>query len=447
MRLILASAVLLCGLLGSASAPVRAQERAAPFLFGVGAHFAFPLTRGYVPRDMAPLLKDLGVDSFRDDVDADAFTHPSAYRPIGSTLDRLNAAVYRRFGRPVLILRGPVIGEGASARQAPRDAAEREAFADFAADLEHHTRPYAPLLEIWNEWNMQWRENPHLLGLLAGNENPDYSPENYVAMARVVFDRLKRENPGALVLTGSIGDDPDWVWTRRALDAGLAETGDGISVHFYNHCQAPEQRTAENLVARTEDFRRTVEEKAGPDAPPLYVTEFGWPNDNGACGIDLRRAATNVAQYALWSATVDWIRGVWVYELRNSGKRPEDREDNFGLHDYANRPKPAACAYREAIALSREIGGGRFRETAEGVRWLEGEDAEGRPVWAFWTTAADTASRLDLPDNLSGVTGRELCAEGNPAGEDLVIGAMPLVLRPPAGSDPAAVVVAPAAAP
>lgn len=443
MRLILASVAVCLGLSGPGADPARAQARSEPFLFGVGAHFAFPLARGYVPRDMAPLLKDLGTDSFRDDVDADAYTHPSPYRPIGSTLDRLNAAVYRRFGRPVLIMRGPVIGEGASARQAPRTDGEREAFARFAADLERHTRPYAPLLEIWNEWNMQWRENPHVPG---SPENPDYSPENYVAMARTVFDRLKRENPDALVLTGSIGDDPDWIWTRRAFDAGLAGTGDGISVHFYNHCQAPEQRSAENLVARTEDFRRTVEEKAGPDAPPLYVTEFGWPNDNGPCGVDLQRAATNVAQYVLWSATVDWIRGVWVYELRNSGKRPDDREDNFGLHDYANRPKPAACAYSEAIALSREIGGGRFREAADGVRWLEGQDTEGKPVWAFWTTAPGTTSRLDLPADLAGVSGRELCAGADQAGGDLAIGAMPLVLRPPAGSDPADVVVAPAVA-
>ncbi|WP_062018171.1 hypothetical protein [Aureimonas sp. AU4] len=425
-----AALALATGLLGVGSTQA---EPSAPsgFIFGVGTHYAFPLQRGYTLDATMPLLHELGVDSFRDDVDADYYVDPAPDQPLGTRRDRLGAALLARSAKPVLILRGQTLEREPRPRLAPRTGDERSTFGRFAASVTENTRAFDPIYEIWNEWNMQWRTRPRMGGLLPGTENPDYSPENYVAAARAAYGAVKAADPGAVVLTGSIGEDADWAWTRRALEAGLLETGDGLSVHFYNHCAGAARRTAEDLRERVEDFRRVVVEAGGDGAPPLYITEFGWPNDDGPCGIDRALAASNIAQFTLWSATVDWIRGVWVYELRDGGERPEEREDNFGLYDYANRPKPAACAYREAIALSREIEGGHLRESPDGVRWLEGTGRDGAPIWVFWATARDGEGAVRLPAGAEANV-RTVCddAGARQVSDVVPIVPMPVVVRP-----------------
>lgn len=420
----------------SVCAPVltgyAAGAEADGFRFGAGTHFAFNPKRGYLPDTQRPHLRDLSVDSFRDDVDDGAFKAPSAAQPLGNGLSRLSQMVHDRIATPVLILRGRNLGSNDQPRYAPRTEDERQLFAGFAASVVEATRDYDPIYEIWNEWNMQWRKRAPLNGLFGpGAENPDYAPENYVSVAQAAYRAIKAANPNATVLTGSIGEDAGWTWTRRAFQAGLAETGDGLSVHFYNHCNPTPRRTAEDLIEHAGEFRSAVEEATGRPIMPTYITEFGWPNDTGPCGIALDLAAANIAQFTLWSTTESWIRGVWVYELRDSGERPEEREDNFGLYTYDDQAKPAACAYREAIALARSLENRRFETAPDGVRWMTGRGSDGGDVWVLWTTARDTTGTVRL-GTARATQARVLCAEAPLApSASMAIGPMPLVLHMP----------------
>ena len=407
---------------------VSTSAMASDFIFGVGAHFAFTPQRGYLPETQKPLLADLGVSSFRDDVHEGAFTVAEPDHPLGRQLGRVNEILLSRTLQPVLILKGRQLAATPIVRDAPTSPRERELFANFASRVVAGTRGYNAIYEIWNEWNMGWRPRKPVIGPMGPvSENSDYSPENYVETAKAAYQAIKAKNSDALVLTGSIGDDDGWVWSKRAMAAGLAETGDGISVHFYNHCNRPPDRTAENLIGKVESFHQAIRSAAPGRMLPLYITEFGWPTDKGPCDIPPDLAAANLAQFTLWAPTQSWIKGIWVYELRNSGTNPIEREDNFGLFDYDNKAKPGACLYREAIKLSRSLEGAQFRRTQPGLRWLEGKDKSGRPVWVIWTTARDSAGKISYRDG-SPAAGRRLCDPGQGGSDRLSM--VPLVIEP-----------------
>jgi hypothetical protein len=421
LKAIVAAAMLL-------SLPLSARAEASEFIFGVGTHFAFNPKRGYLPETQGPLLADLGVGSFRDDVLEGAFTVSEPEHPLGRQLDRLNALLLARKLRPVLILKGRQLAAAPIMRDAPTSPRERDLFANFVSRVVAGTQPYDPIYEIWNEWNMGWRPRKPILGPLGPiSENSDYSPENYVETAKAAYKAIKAVSPKSLVLTGSIGDDDGWAWSKRAVAAGLAQTGDGVSVHFYNHCNRPPDRTAENLIGKVESFHAAINTDPAGRALPLYITEFGWPNDNGPCGIPPELAAANLAQFALWAPTQPWIKGIWAYELRNSGTNPTDREDNFGLFGYDNVPKPAVCMYREAIKLSRSLTGASFRKTQPGVRWLEGKNDRGQRIWVIWTTARDSAGLLAYRDG-SPVSGKSICGAAQAAADRVSM--VPLVIEP-----------------
>jgi hypothetical protein len=56
----------------------------------------------------------------------------------------------------------------------------------------------------------------------------------------------------------------------------------------------------------------------------------------------------------LWSSTAGpWLKGIWVYELKDSGTKPTELEHNFGIYHFDNSPKPAACSIRESWSFIR----------------------------------------------------------------------------------------------
>src|SRR6476469_3220764 len=59
----------LCTLVVALSVSVSAGSAGAvDKIFGVGTHFAFSKDRGYLPEQVAPLIQQLGIQSFRDDI-------------------------------------------------------------------------------------------------------------------------------------------------------------------------------------------------------------------------------------------------------------------------------------------------------------------------------------------------------------------------------------------
>ncbi|QIO98892.2 cellulase family glycosylhydrolase [Bradyrhizobium symbiodeficiens] len=312
----------------------HAQPLDARFLLGVGTHQGLggPVSaRGYVPAENVAQIKQLGFNAFRDDFPWSDFEVGGRRMGFTPRLGRLEAQVKSGVARPLLIL---AFGHHLVPNSSPPTTDEaRQRFADYAAAAAQSVVAQHPLFELWNEWN------------LASKKDAAFSPENYLALAQVARPAVKRVAPNAPFLVGALGDDPGWTWTEKMLRTGILQHADGASIHLYNFCMGPSKRTSAEIIERLTAFHRLVAQASGNPDFPIYVTETGWTTASNKCGVSEQAQADNTAQLILWASTATrWLKGMWLYELKDSGKNPSELEDNFGLYRFDNSPKPVACA-------------------------------------------------------------------------------------------------------
>jgi hypothetical protein len=371
----------------------HAQPLDARFLLGVGTHQGLggPVSaRGYVPAENVAQIKQLGLNSFRDDFPWSDFE--TAGRRMGFTprLGRLEAQVRSGVARPLLIL---AFGHHLVPNSSPPTTDEaRQRFADYAAAAAQSVVAQHPLFELWNEWN------------LAAKKDAAFSPENYLALAEAARPAVKRVAPNAPFLVGALGDDLGWTWTEKMLRTGILQYADGASIHLYNFCMGPSKRTSAEVIDRLTAFHRLVSQASGNADFPIYVTETGWTTATNKCGVSEQAQADNTAQLILWASTAArWLKGIWLYELKDSGRNPSELEDNFGLYRFDNSPKPVACAAQGAWAFIRSSLSAERRELASGVVSINASTASGGRI-AVWSEAPDRRYEIRLKDDQEGAT-------------------------------------------
>lgn len=321
----------------------QAQPLENRFLLGVGTHQGLggPVSsRGYVPSANIAQIRELGFNSFRDDFPWSDFEQPGRRMGFTPQLGRLETQIKSGIARPLLIL---AFGHHLVPNSSPPTTDEaRRRFADYAAAAARSAAPQRPVFELWNEWNG------------AAKKSPAFSAENYLALAQVTQPAVKQAVPNAPFLIGAIADDPGWTWTEKMLQTGILQYADGASIHLYNFCMAPAKRTSTEIIDRLTAFHRLVGQASGNPDFPIYVTETGWTTATNKCGVSEQAQADNTAQLILWAATATrWLKGMWIYELKDSGRNPSELEDNFGLYRFDNSPKPVACAAQGAWAFIR----------------------------------------------------------------------------------------------
>ncbi|MFG1333726.1 cellulase family glycosylhydrolase [Xanthobacter autotrophicus] len=368
-------------------APLAARQ--PPLVIGVGVHFGIGGTFNYVPETTAARIRDLGVDSFRDDLPWPVFDAPGAAigQPQPARLFRFMTLTQ---AQPLLILghSNPAVPGG----EKPMNVKGRTAFADFTVRAAAATRPFNPMFEIWNEWNLTGGQRPPWL-TGAGSPSDPRAATHYSALARAAVPSLRAADPKATILSGAAGIDPGWQWTKAIVQDGALEGASGLSVHYYNHCEPDiRTRTATDIVNRLTDLQGLLRSRTGSDVP-IFLTEFGWPTANRPCVISRQAAADNIAQMLLWSAATPWLKGLWVYQLKDQGRDLDELEDNFGLYDYDYNPKPAACAVREAIRLIKAAGSFRLERPFQDLFVLQASTPEGIRL-VSWTSRTDTRGIL-----------------------------------------------------
>ncbi|MFG1342091.1 hypothetical protein [Xanthobacter autotrophicus] len=438
-RLSHAAVSLALGLGAILAAPASAQEKSLtfsaavqpaprePLIVGVATHFGIGGSFNYVPEKAAALIRELGVDSFRDDLAWPVFYRPPA--PGGPKPRALFQFMGLTPARPLLILShsNPAVPEGTKPLASE---AARKAFADFSVQAATATAASNPIFEIWNEWNLGGgKMPPWLIG--PGTPDDSRAAVHYAALARTVLATLPAARPGVRVLSGAAGNDPGWGWTKAIVADGAISGATGLSVHLYNHCEADlTTRNGTDIADRATTLETALRQQTG-GAVPLYITEFGWPTVRRGCLISRQQAADNIAQVLLWSAGTPWVRGVWIYQLKDQGTNPDDIEDNFGLYDYNHAPKPAACAVREAVALIKGARGFRLERPFPNLFILQAAMAEGVRL-VTWTTRAETRGELRL-DGAPSYRARPLCGEAMAGYGPVAVGPQPIVIDLPAG--------------
>ncbi|MDP9835869.1 hypothetical protein J2T09_000611 [Neorhizobium huautlense] len=398
--------------------------RPEPLTIGVGVHFGIGGEYNYVAGKTAALIRDMGFGSYRDDLAWPAFDQPGAKqgRPEPKQLFDF---MKLRPARPLLILGhgNPQVKEG----DPPLTEAGRKAFADFAARAAAAAEPFDPIYEIWNEWNLTARFSlPFLVG--PGKPDDPRAAKFYSALAKATIPAVAEAAPGAPLLVGAVGVDEGWQWTKAVVDDGAVMTPAGLSVHMYNHCEPDEtKRNATELVDRLEDLQKMLSEKDGKQVP-ISVTEFGWPTAKKPCVISTRAQADNIAQFLLWSAATPWMKGAWVYQLKDQGRDANDLEANFGLFDYDYKPKPAACAVREVIRLVKQAKAFHLSRPMPDVFVLAMDDGKATRL-AAWTTRAEIRADMSIPAG-EVAKAQALCASEPLAGDkSFEIGATPVLVE------------------
>ncbi len=397
------------------------------FLLGVGTHQGLGgavSSRGYVPSTSIGQIKELGVTAFRDDFPWSDFELPGRRMGFTPQLGRLDAQIRSDVARPFLIL---AFGHQLVPNSMPPTTDEaRQRFADYAAAAARSVAQHRPVLELWNEWNM------------AAKKDAAFSAENYLALARAVRPAVKQAAPNTPLIVGAIGDAPGWGWTERMLQTGILQYADGISIHLYNFCMGPTKRTATEIAERLTAFHRLVTQASGNPAFPIYVTEAGWPTANNKCGVSEHAQADNMAQLILWASTASsWLKGIWLYELKDSGRNPSELEDNFGLYHFDNSPKPAACAVRGAWAFIRSSLKAEQRRLSAGIETIAASTAAGARV-AIWSDDPNRRYEVRLRTDTPNVTFANPCdTSARPAsGVWMPVSSTPLLISANAGTIP-----------
>lgn len=205
--------------------------------------------------------------------------------------------------------------------------------------------------QIWNEPNFKlfWRPRP--------------SPRGYARMLKISARAIRREDPGAQIVTGGVapvgGGFLPWVFLRRLYGVpGVRGSFDAAAVHPY-------ATSVGRMRAQVSDAR-TIMDEAGDAGTPLVVSEFGVASqgavesafvlgERGQAGFAHDALRLLLAKRRAWR-----IAGAYWFTWQDGAAADPHCAfcEGAGLLDRAGRPKPAWWAFRGVAAGA---GTGRVR--------------------------------------------------------------------------------------
>lgn len=406
--------------------------RSQPYVVGAATHFALDgIVTDYNPAKSAKIIADNGVASFRDDLfwnqvspdwDLKGIHLPASL----SAFEALSTA------RPLLILNN---GNPAVAETSPPVTDKgRSAFADFAARAVTATLATNPIVEIWNEWNLTAAPagtpaGARLTG--AGNAADTRASLYYAQLATSATAAIKAAAPRSTVLVGAAGDDPDWAWSTDIVRRGALQQADGLSVHLYNHCLAPANRTAGELLDRLDRLQTAASTAVGGKVVPMYITEWGWPGGTDTCSVPAAQIADNVGQFLLRSAATPYVMGSWIYQIKDTGTSASNLQDNFGLYDYGFNAKPQQCAFADASAQIAAARAMTFERTSSGMVVVKARTATGLRLFV-WSSDAARGGTVTVGGSVA-FSARRLCRTTDTiaSGRNVGVGSTPVVIDVP----------------
>ncbi|HEV2875416.1 MAG TPA: cellulase family glycosylhydrolase [Thermoleophilaceae bacterium] len=227
----------------------------------------------------------------------------------------------------------------------PADPAD---FADAAAWVAERWGDDLAALEIWNEPNCTcWFKSP--------NPVPEYAE-----LLKRSYRSIKQVAPAVQVLGASLlfSDAP---FLQALYEHGIGPHLDAVSIRPFSQGRDPADPTPPNGDRRRSYLEgvpwiREVMVANGDAHKRLWFTEIGWSScspwstQNHWCiGADLQASYLGAALRIIRDRW-DFVEAVSVYNLRNKGTDPTDRETQMGLLHRDFTPKPAYWAFKDALA-------------------------------------------------------------------------------------------------
>lgn len=224
---------------------------------------------------------------------------------------------------------------------------------------------------------------------------PQVRPEAYAAELKEVARDVKATRPSVklfapeLAMLQSMEERP-YPWLRLAIEAGMLEAADCVSIHPYRQSYSPSNvpENPSTFEGRQTDRYHTYEEQVGTlrrlvHGKPVAVTEVGWSTAPvGPLNGMTRERITELTQakYALRQQIMDFALGMEVAVYFLLRERHENApfpyghiENHFGIVHVDNSPKPAYTAlqtlYSQLDSRSHLNTRVQVRFSQPGVKW------------------------------------------------------------------------------
>lgn len=344
-----------------------ADER---FIIGVDTHL---MNKSSSSAKALQLLEEAGVDSVRDDAYwSTAEPRRGLLRIDPAWQAYLSKAQEHRL-RPLLVLGYGNTYYGNYAK--PRYPLVKEGFGNYVSFVTRELADSVDFYEIWNEWD---KENP---------VDPGFA-RDYSHLIEETALRIRQQKKPVTILAGAVtSQGMDLGFADRLVEAGLLNHVDGLSLHPYVHCRHEARHTPERWIAWLRWVDADLRALAARPVP-LYLTEMGWPSNNGKCGVSEKTQAAYLARSFFLAQTLPDIKGLWWYDLFDDGTDLNDPEQNFGLlkGDLTLKPSyltlkaisPTLHDFRYDAEKSRELDATYLLRFAKGseqvlVAWTIGE--------------------------------------------------------------------------
>ncbi|MFF0343734.1 sugar-binding protein [Kribbella sp. NPDC004875] len=257
--------------------------------------------------------------------------------------------------------------------EAPATDEQRAAFTRYAVAAVDQWGTEHTTYELWNEWNLR---DP--------NGAAKASPENYVALLKMVSDAVRAKHPDVKLTGPSLAVINDWQgWFTKFADLGGLDYVDAVTIHPYVQPLDPEAS-----VAYVNTIRSIM--AAHGSTKPIYITEQGWATGTNPSAVSEPAQARDLIRGQLLSYG-NGVARYSSYNFMDSGTDPSNVEHRFGL--VRNRldsrgalaPKPS---YVATAVLARQIderpliGQTRFGTNGYDVSFDAGGGQSVHAVWA-----------------------------------------------------------------
>jgi polysaccharide biosynthesis protein PslG len=394
--------------------PFNSAAQQPSFLLGVCNHLAHG--RSNAQQSMQAMTA-LQVNTFRDDVfwgrveaEKNVYSWPKRLQELERAVDLAK----ERGIEPVLILgfENPLHHEG----RYPISDEAQAAYARFAEYVVGKFKGRVRYYEVGNEWNQK-----------------KGTAEDYTRLLKRAYPAIKRADPNSIVLGGAVEGAGPPKFIRTMMDNGALAFMDGLSVHPYVFWRGP-TGTPAAMHQWMVDLQKMLHQYSSGRDVPLYITEIGWPNDNGSLGVTEQQTADYLAQMVFMMRSLPYVKGIWWYNLFNKGKDPKEREHNFGLMTEDAQLKPAFNAFEQVSQLARQSTFVRRENAPPGVWALRFANAQGEETLAVFNTQTQAVTAQSTGAAVNKIDGKAnkaqmLQAAAGESKPTLNLSATPVLIR------------------
>jgi len=136
-------------------------------------------------------------------------------------------------------------------------------------------------------------------------------------------------------------------WIRLLYANGAARSFDAVAMHPYaSFPRSPTNRYGNTL--QVPEIHELMSAN-GDGEKQVWATEVGYPTGTAPGSVSEREQARFIRDYLVVWRRFSFAGPLFVYELRDGGRDPRDREDNFGLLRRDFSRKPAYNAFAAAV--------------------------------------------------------------------------------------------------